>query len=110
MIKRLFYDEAFRQAIKSDMNFTHGALVIFRGKIIGRGYNSYIESNYKRSIHAEERAILNALKNGMPENEFKKCEMVVIRFNGHGECLNSKPCCNCTNLINKYCIKKVYHS
>ena len=99
MIKRLFFDEAYRQAIKSDMNFNHGALVIFRGRIIGRGYNTYIESNYKRSIHAEERAISDALKNGMSEGELKKCEMVVIRFNAHGECLNSKPCCNCTRFI-----------
>ena len=111
MIKRLFFDEAFNQALKSDMNFNHGCVVVYRGKIIGRGYNTYINSNCydKTSLHAEVSAINNALKKISAE-ELKKCELVVIRVNKIGECLNSKPCSNCINYINKFCIKKVFHS
>ncbi len=111
MIKRLFYDEAFKMALKSDMNFNHGAVVIYRGKIIGRGYNTYINSNCcdKVSLHAEVRAINDALKR-VSSDELKKCNLIVIRINSEGLSLNSKPCSNCSRYINKFCIKKVFHS
>lgn len=109
MIKRLFIDEAYNQALKSDMNFNHGAIVIYRGKIVGRGYNTYIDSNYKRSIHAEEKAITDSLKK-ISESDLKKCELVIIRINNKGECLDSKPCANCSKIINRYSIKKVFYS
>tara|TARA_B100000575_G_scaffold269966_1_gene250080 strand:+ start:92 stop:427 length:336 start_codon:yes stop_codon:yes gene_type:complete len=111
MIRRLFLDEAFNQALKSDMNFNHGCVVIYRGKIIGKGYNTYINSNCydKASLHAEVSAINDALKKISAE-ELKKCKLIVIRINKFGEHLNSKPCYNCTNYINKFRIKKVFHS
>jgi len=111
MIKRLFYNEAFNQALKSDMNFNHGCVVVYRGKIIGKGYNTYINFNCydKVSLHAEVSAINNALKKISPQ-ELKKCELIVIRVNKTGECLNSKPCSNCASYIDKFCIKKVFHS
>lgn len=111
MIRRLFLNEVYDQALKSDMNFNHGSVVIYRGKIIGRGYNKYINSNYcdKISLHAEVSAINNALKK-ISVQELKKCELVVIRVNKMGECVNSKPCKNCENYINKFCIKKVFYS
>ena len=62
MIKRLFLDAAFNQATKSDMNFNHGSVVVYRGKIVGRGHNTYINSNYKDSLHAEVSAINDALR------------------------------------------------
>tara|TARA_B100000035_G_C21030584_1_gene568207 strand:+ start:1684 stop:2019 length:336 start_codon:yes stop_codon:yes gene_type:complete len=111
MIRRLFFDEAFNQALKSEMNFNHGSVVIYRGKIIGKGYNTYINSNYcdKISLHAEVSAINSALKK-ISARELKNCELVVIRVNKMGDCVNSKPCKNCINYINKFCIKKVFHS
>jgi tRNA(Arg) A34 adenosine deaminase TadA len=111
MIKRLFFDEVYKQALKSDMNFNHGSIVVYRGKIIGKGYNTYINSNCydKVSLHAEVSAINDALKKISAE-ELKKCELIVIRVNSTGECLNSKPCCNCAKYINKFCIKRVFHS
>ena len=111
MIKRLFFDEAFRQALKSDMNFNHGSVVIYRGKIIGKGFNRYINSDYcdKVSLHAEVSAINDALKRVSAE-ELKKCELIVIRINKEGGCLNSRPCCKCEEYINKFSIKKVFHS
>ncbi len=111
MIRRLFLDEAINQATKSDMNFNHGCVIIYRGKIIGKGYNTYINSNCydKVSLHAEVSAIDDALKK-ISAQELKKCELIVIRINTLGECVNSKPCANCTKYINKFCIKKVFHS
>lgn len=111
MIRRLFIEEAYNQAFKSDMNFTHGAIIIYRGKILSKGFNTYINSNYseKTSLHAEVSAINNALKK-VHASELKKCELVIIRVNREGECLNSKPCCNCSKIINRFAIKKVFHS
>jgi tRNA(Arg) A34 adenosine deaminase TadA len=113
MIKRLFINEAYNQAYKSDMNFNHGALIIYRGKIVGKGFNTYINSNYdckqKVSLHAEVSAINDALKK-MHVNDLKNCELIIIRVNNSGSCLNSKPCCNCQKFINKLAIRRVYYS
>tara|TARA_B100000902_G_scaffold321127_1_gene313969 strand:- start:49 stop:381 length:333 start_codon:yes stop_codon:yes gene_type:complete len=110
-MKRLFFQEAYNQALKSEMNFNHGAVLIHRGKIIGRGYNTYYNtnSNEKRSLHAEVSAILDGLKRIKAE-DLKRCELVIIRVNSQGKCVNSKPCQNCTNFIIKHSIKKVYYS
>ncbi len=111
MIRRLFFQEAYFQALKSDMNFNHGAVLIYRGRIVGKGYNTYINCSYneKNSIHAEVSAIKDGLKK-IPVNEINKCELVIIRVNKMGECLNSKPCFNCEKFINKHNIKKVFYS
>ena len=113
MIRRLLIDEAEISALKSDMNINHGAVLNHRGKIISTGYNYYHEykfnSNYRESVHAEVSAINNALKK-IHVSELKKCELVIIRVNRQGEHLNSKPCCHCEKFINKFNIKKVFHS
>lgn len=113
MIRRLFITEAENCAIKSDMNFNHGAVIIHRGKILSSGYNYYhehgVNSNYKESVHAEVSAINNALKK-IHVNELKKCELIIIRVNRHGKHLNSKPCCHCEKFINRFNIKRVFHS
>jgi deoxycytidylate deaminase len=87
-VKRLFIDEAHKQALKSDMNFNHGAVLIYRGKIIGRGYNTYINDNYdckkKISLHAEVSAINDALKK-IHYEDLKKCELRMISHNYHIE-------------------------
>jgi tRNA(Arg) A34 adenosine deaminase TadA len=113
MIKRLFVNEAYNQAMKSDMNFNHGALIIYRGKIVGKGFNTYINSNYnckqKISLHAEVSAINDALKK-MHVNDLKNCELIIIRVNNAGLFVNSKPCCNCQKFINQFPIRRVYYS
>jgi deoxycytidylate deaminase len=112
-VKRLFIDEAHKQALKSDMNFNHGAVLVYRGKIIGRGYNTYINDNYdckkKISLHAEVSAINDALRK-INYEDLKKCELIILRVNNTGTHVNSKPCCNCQRYINNFLIKKVYYS
>ena len=111
MIRRLFINEAYCQALKSEMNFNHGSVLIYRGRIIGKGFNSYHDSNYKEeySLHAEISAINNALKK-IHVNDLKKCELVIIRINKNGDFLNSKPCDNCARIIKNYNIKKIFYS
>lgn len=104
-------NEAYDQALKSEMNFNHGAVLIYRGRIIGKGRNTYTNSSYneKSSVHAEISAIKDGLKK-ISCDELKKCELVIIRVNKQGEYLNSKPCCHCEKIINRFNIKKVFHS
>ena len=111
MIRRLFINEAYCQAIKSEMNFNHGCVLIHRGKIVGKGFNCYHDSNYKSeySLHAEINAINNGLKK-LHVNDLKKCELVIIRINKNGEMLNSRPCNNCKKVIEGYKIKKIFYS
>ena len=109
MIQRLFYETAYEQAIKSDMNFNHGAIVIYRGKIVGKGYNTYINDNNKYSIHAEVSAINSALKI-VKRKDLANCELIIIRVNKNGESSNSYPCKECRKFINFNNIKKVYYS
>jgi hypothetical protein len=54
-------------------------------------------------------AINDALKK-MHVNDLKNCELIIIRVNNLGLCLNSKPCCNCQKIINKFAIRRVYYS
>lgn len=109
MIKRLHIQEAIDQALKSEMYMNHGAVLIYRGKIVGKGCNKYINSNNKWSMHAEETAIKSAL-NKLTTDKLKCCTMVIVRVNNSGECVNSYPCLKCRKLIDDYSIKKVIYS
>lgn len=109
MIRRLFLNEAYNQALKSDMNFTHGAVVVFRGKIVGRGFNSYCNDKYNRSIHAEVSAIHSALDK-IDKCQLCHCELVIIRVTKGGNFANSFPCANCQKVISNFNLKKVYYS
>ena len=125
MIDRLFIDEAKHCATKSNIKIAHhGAVVIYRGKIVGKGYNyaknlynnnkensrELIKNNkYKYSVHAEVAAIKNSLKN-VNQETLKKCELIVVRVNNMGELMNSQPCDCCKNFINNFKIRKTYYS
>ena len=109
MIKRLFIDEAINQALKSEMFMNHGAVMVYRGKIVGKGCNKYINSNNKWSSHAEEIAIKDAMNN-ISSDKIKCCTLIIVRVNNQGDCVNSFPCQNCMKFINKHCIKKVIYS
>lgn len=106
--QKYYLDIAAKNALKSPMGHKHGAIVVYRGKIIGSGYNYYISSF---SIHAEVAAISNI--KGKYKRFLQECELYVVRI-GPDKFNNplkySKPCCNCQNTIRKYNIKKAFYS
>ena len=112
-MRRAFIDEALSQAMNSNMASLHGAVLVHRGKIVGKGYNKYVfnSSNNKNtfSIHAEVCAIENALLK-IPLCEIKKCDLVIIRINRNGEFMNSFPCKNCQRYIESIGIKTTHYS
>jgi len=80
----MFIEEAILSAEKSTLKISnHGAIVVFRGKIVGRGYNKYCVENINKinrwSIHAEVDAINNALR-VISTEDLRKSTLIVVRI------------------------------
>ena len=121
-MRREFIEEAYELAERSPLKISnHGAVVLYRGKIVGRGYNKQCIENINKvnrfSVHAEVDAINNALRK-ISFDDLKKSTLIVVRkmkkveetqhpFDGMGL---SAPCPCCTRFINRCQIKKIYYS
>jgi deoxycytidylate deaminase len=82
-MRQTFINEAILSAEKSTLkSANHGAVVVLRGKIVGRGYNKYCIENINKvnnwSVHAEVDAINNALRKISPE-DLRKSTLIVVR-------------------------------
>ena len=91
---------------------SHGAVVVLRGKIIGKGCNKYCLRNKMKnifSIHAEVSAIQDALRK-TPLDDLRKSKLVIVRVNNDGDIMNSFPCENCRRYIMEKGLKTVYYS
>tara|TARA_B110000037_G_C16799784_1_gene375019 strand:+ start:92 stop:433 length:342 start_codon:yes stop_codon:yes gene_type:complete len=113
-MRRAFIEEAILNAEKSTLNGSnHGAIIVYRGKIIGHGYNKETVLNLNRvnkwSIHAEVDAINNALRKISKEN-LKQSTLIVVRVMKTGDISLSAPCRCCSEFIKKCGIKNVYYS
>ena len=108
---QLFLCKAAEIAKQSNMNQKHGAIVVYKNKIIASGFNyicDYMNNNY--SIHAEVSAISQMFHN---KKLLELCDIYVVRIAPavYGNCLkNSKPCKSCSKFIKKYNIKNIYYS
>ena len=104
---------AIDEAMMSQHNFKHGAVIVKNGKIINSSRNQYCTiarvGNFKAriwSIHAE----MNALQ-GLPKSITNGANMYVVRVSKtNHQFMNSKPCAICSSLIRKAGIKNVYYS
>jgi deoxycytidylate deaminase len=106
--QRYYLDVAAKIALKSPMGHKHGAILVYKGKIISTGHNYYFLNS---SIHAEVAA-LSCIR-GKQKHILSDCELYVVRI-GPDKYNNplkySKPCCNCQNAILKHNIKKAFYS
>ena len=108
---QLFLDIAAQTAKFSTMQQKHGAVVVYKNKVIACGFNymtHYLNDN--NSIHAEVAAISQLLKS---RNILNECDIYVVRIASQkfNNCLKmSKPCEKCTKFINKYNIRKIFYS
>jgi deoxycytidylate deaminase len=118
--------EAMYEALKSNMYHKHGAVIIYRNKIIGRGYNYNLGKdmrmkNGKWSVHAETQAINDC----DDYNKLSDSTLIVVRISPYffdvvksGEAIHnihhytkeSCPCPKCRKTIKKYKINRVLHS
>ena len=126
-MRRTFIDEAIISAEKSPLKVaTHGAVVVFRGKIVGRGHNKYCQPHVNKintwSVHAEVDAINNALRKISPE-DLRKSDLIVVRkLKKNAEYSEdyispiceeigfSAPCKHCSNFILRSGIRRCYYS
>lgn len=132
-MKLAYIKEAILAAEKSNLKVAnHGAVVVFRGKVISYGYNKLCVENKNKvnrwSIHAEVDAINNALRK-ISSDDLTKSTLIVIRLLKDGSDIKeinqptsvknqqicnrisySKPCQNCTNFIIRHGLKKCYYS
>jgi deoxycytidylate deaminase len=106
----LFLHKAAEIAKQSNMCQKHGAIVVYKNKIIASGFNyicDYMNNNF--SIHAEISAISQLFHN---KKLLELCDLYVVRIApSYDNCLkNSKPCNSCSKFIKKYNIRNVYYS
>lgn len=100
---------AAKTAEKSPMYpHKHGAIIVYRDKIIASGYNYYVGDF---SIHAEVAAISRIKKK--QKYILSDCDIYVVRIGPQR--LNiplkySRPCSNCQDIIIKNNIRKAYYS
>jgi tRNA(Arg) A34 adenosine deaminase TadA len=96
--------------------FKHTAAVVYKGKIIGIGFNSLkshpLQMKYGRNkdsiyLHAEVAAIKNALRRVSVEF-LKHTTLISVRKRPDGSVGIAKPCCGCERCIAEFGIKKVY--
>jgi len=123
----MFIEQAIENAEKSSLQVaSHGAVVIFRGKIVGNGTNKYCNPSLNRSnkwsVHAEVDAINNALRKISHEDLTKSTLIVVRRLKENAKYSDeykssvcseigySAPCKNCANYIKKHGLKRCYYS
>lgn len=100
---------AARIADKSPMYpHKHGAIIVFKDKIIASGYNYYMGDF---SIHAEVAAISKIKKK--QKYILCDCDIYVVRIGPksfNNPLKYSRPCPNCQDTIIKNNIKNVYYS
>jgi deoxycytidylate deaminase len=112
------------QAIQSDINFQHGAILTKGSKILAKGYNksrSKFMNVLHTCIHAEIDVLhtyittilhksINLKKKNIIIPELSKCTLWVGRILKDGSLAYSKPCYHCINYLRKVGIKKIGYS
>lgn len=95
-------------ALKSNMKFKLAAVIIYRGQVVGEGYNyyNYDIKNITHSLHAEHMAINNAL---YKVRSLRGASIIVYRHSFSGMAL-SKPCKQCEKLLRSYGITTAMYS
>lgn len=97
-----------RELNKSTLNHRHGAMIIYRNKIVS-SYNYLRNDKDHRSIHAEVAAIQKFMVR-FPKRFLQDASLIVIRINRSGKICNSKPCNACQKYIEKHKIPVTFYS
>ena len=97
---------------KSEYPQKVGAVIIKGNRIISKGYNqlrhcktSKSFTDWDISLHAERDACRKVNKDNL-----KGCYIFVYRELANGDLALAKPCDGCMGIIEKFGIKRVYHT
>jgi len=103
----MYYKAAIEQAEKSSYKKRVGAIVVYKGKIVGRGFNKVHSTGVPRldGKHAE----IEALKNTTAKYR-KGSTVYVCRLTRNGQIAMSKPCDACITVMKKMGVKYVWYT
>lgn len=105
-ISQVLLDEALEHKAGASRS-NHVAGVVFKGRLVCVGRNSYKSHPYQRRfgrnsesifLHAEVEASIKALRL-LSEGQLRKSSLVVARRHRSGALANSRPCVGCQRLI-----------
>ena len=102
-----FKQTAMQQSQKSSYKQKLGAVVVYRGKIVGRGFNKVHHTGVPRldGLHAEIEALNNTTA------QYREgCTVYVCRVNRRGDVVLAKPCEACEKKMKKIGVKYVWYS
>lgn len=103
----LFKQAAILQCYKSAYKQRMGAVVVYKGKLVGKGFNKVHHIGVPRldGLHAEIEALNNTTA------QYRDgCTVYVCRTNRRGEIVLAKPCPACEKKMRKIGVKYVWYS
>lgn len=102
-----FKYEAARLSSKSKYKQQMGAVVVYKGRIVGRGFNKVHSTGVPRldGRHAEREAL-----NNTTARYRKNSTIYVCRFTKDGNFALAKPCRACYTVMKKIGVKYVWFS
>ena len=102
-----FKELAAKQAGKSSYKQRLGAIVVYKGDIVGKGHNKVLGTGNIRTdgFHAEIEAL-----NNCPASKRKESTVYVCRINKKEELVMAKPCHACEVKMRKLGVKYVWYS
>jgi tRNA(Arg) A34 adenosine deaminase TadA len=107
MDSNVFKNEAIHQCMKSTYKKPMGAVVVYKGKIVGRGCNKVHSTGIPRldGKHAEREAL-----NNTTAKYRKDSTIYVCRLAKDGSLALAKPCSACYTVMKKMGVKYVWYS
>ena len=102
-----FKDIAIQQSYKSAYKQRMGAVVVYRGKIVGQGHNKVHGTGVMRldGLHAEIEAL-----NHTTAQYRDGSTIYVCRVNKRGDLMLAKPCTACEKKMRKIGVKYCWYS
>jgi tRNA(Arg) A34 adenosine deaminase TadA len=107
MSDELFKYAAIMQCAKSAYKQRMGAVVVYQGKLVGKGFNKVHHIGVPRldGLHAEIEAL-----NNTTAKYRDGCTVYVCRVNKRGNVMLAKPCPACEKKMKKIGVKYVWYS
>jgi len=105
--------QALRAASLSDGKQMVGAAVFVGSKCVSTASNSMYKSDPKACSHYQwpfPHAEFNAIKRVDKRHSLSDSVVYIVRILKNGDISNSKPCCECANMLKNSGVKAVYYS
>lgn len=104
-----FFNLARKMSFKSTYKHRMGSIIVYKGKVMGLGFNStktHPRSNHSHSMtHAELSAILNSRL-----EDFTGCSIFVYRELKNGSPAPSFPCGHCFKMLKSLGFKEILYT